>query len=154
MKKLVWVAICIFFVVSSFSQEKQKEEIPAAAKSGFAAKYPNAGKVKWSIEKPGEYEAKFKLNGTEMSATFDSQGKLTEQEVEIKEGELPQLVKAAIVKDFAGYKIDEVEKSTDAKGTVSYEMDATKGKEKYEISFDSNGKLLTKEEEKKEKEED
>lgn len=35
-------------------------------------------------------------------------------------------------------------KSTDAKGIVNYEMEASKGKDKFEISFDANGKLLNK----------
>ena len=53
-------------------------------------------------------------------------------------------MKSTIDKDFAGYKLDEIEKATDAKGVLSYEMEAFKGKDKLEISFDSNGKLLAK----------
>ena len=145
MKKVLMFSICAAFVLGScFSQEK-KEEISAAAKSAFAAKFPKATKVKWSVEKPGEFEAEFKLNGNGMAALFDAKGAFIETEVEIKESELPQAVKATIAKDFAGYKLDEIEKATDAKDVVSYEMEAAKGKDKLEIAFDATGKLLKKE---------
>lgn len=152
MKKLLTVLVSIMFVVGTYAQ-KPKEEVPAAAKSAFAAKYPTAQKVKWSVEKPGEFEVEFTLNKVESSALFDATGKFLESEAEVKEANLPQAVKATIAKDFAGYKIDEIEKSTDEKGVVSYEMEAVKGKDKLELSFDANGKLLSKEPLKEEKEE-
>jgi hypothetical protein len=143
----------MIFVVCTFAQ-KTKEETPAAAKSAFAAKFPGAQKVKWSVEKPGEFEVEFTMNKVESSALFDATGKFLEAETEIKQSELPQAVQATIAKDFAGYKLDEIEKSTDTNSVVSYEMEAVKGKEKLELGFDANGKLLSKEPLKKEKEEE
>jgi hypothetical protein len=153
MKKLLTLLVCMIFVVGTYAQ-KTKEETPAAAKSAFAAKFPGAQKVKWSVEKPGEFEVEFTMNKVESSALFDATGKFLEAETEIKESELPQTAKAVIAKDFTGYKLDEIEKSTDAKGVTSYEMEATKGKVKLELCFDGNGKLLSKEPVKKEKEEE
>jgi hypothetical protein len=157
MKKLFILTFCMAFfgIYCVTAQEKSKKaEVPAAVKSAFEVKYPKAGKVNWGVEKPGEFEAEFVLNGIESSALFDSKGQFLESENEIKESELPQSVKAAIAKDFVGYKLSEVEKSTDAKGVVSYEMETVKGKEKYEISFDADGKLLKKEVAKEGKEKD
>lgn len=150
MKKLMTMLVCISFVICVNAQ-KPKEEAPAAAKAAFAAKYPTVQKVKWSVEKPGEFEAEFKLNKVETSVLFDATGKFLESEVEIKEAELPQAVKTTISKDFAGYKLDEIEKATDAKGATTYEMEAAKEKDKLEISFDANGKLLSKKPLKEEK---
>ena len=155
MKKLITLLVCMVFVAFGFAQ-KPKEETPAPAKAAFFAKYPSAEKVKWSVEKPGEFEVEFMLNKVESSALYDEVGKLLETEVEIKEAELPQAAKATIAKDFAGYKLDEIEKATDSNGLTTYEMEAAKGKSKLEISFDINGKLLSNEplkEEKGEKEE-
>jgi hypothetical protein len=151
MKKLLVLFVCMALVVGVSATNQKEEKIPAAAKSGFAAKFPTAQKVKWSVEKPGEFEAEFTLNGVETSALVDAKGILLETEAEIKESELPQAVKATIAKDFAGYKLDEIEKATDAKGVTSFEMEAAKGKEKLEISFDASGKLLGKEPLKEEK---
>ena len=153
MKKLFILTICMvsFGIFCVQAQDKSnKIEIPAATKSAFEAKYPNAEKVSWGVEKPGEFEAEFQLNGVESSALFDSKGQFLESETEIKESELPQAIKSTIAKDFVGYKINEVEESSDAKGVVTYEMEASKGKEKFEISFDANGKLLKKMEAKEE----
>jgi hypothetical protein len=154
MKKLLALIVCSFFVLGVSAMNQKDEKIPAAAKSGFAAKFPTVQKVKWGIEKPGEFEAEFKLNGVETSALFDAKGTLLETEVEIKESELPQAVKATLYKDFKEYKLDEIEKATDAKGIATFEMEASKGKEKFEISFDATGKLLSKESLKGEKEKD
>jgi len=145
MKKLSILFVCLVFVIGASAINQKDDKIPASAKSGFAAKFPTAQKAKWSVEKPGEFEAEFTLNKVETSALLDAKGTVLETETEIKESELPQAVKAALAKDFAGYKLDEIEKATDAKGSVSYEMEAVKGKEKLEISFDVNGKLLKKE---------
>ena len=154
MKKLLVLFVCMALVVGVSAANQKDEKIPAAAKSGFAAKFPTAQKVKWGVEKPGEFEAEFILNGVETSALVDAKGTLLETEVEIKESELPQPVKATLAKDFAGYKLDEIEKATDAKGVASFEMEAAKGKDKLEISFDANGKLLGKGPLKEQKEKD
>jgi hypothetical protein len=144
MKKLMVLFACLAVVIGVFAMNQKDEKIPAAAKAGFAAKFPIVKKAKWSVEKPGEFEAEFTLNGVETSALVDAKGTLLETEAEIKESELPQAVKATLTKDFAGYKLDEIEKATDAKGVTTFEMEAAKGKEKLEISFDASGKLLTK----------
>ena len=153
MKKILTLLICTVFVSYGYAQTQKKDETPVAAKTAFATQFPKAQKVKWSVEKPGEYEAEFVMNGVESSAVFDARGKFIESETEIKGSELPQNVKSAIDKDFAGYKLDEIEKATDAKGAVSYEMEATKGNDKLEICFNSNGQLLKKEPLKKEEKE-
>ena len=153
MKKLILLAICVAFfsIYCIQAQEKSKKiEVPAAVKSAFDAKYPKAEKVNWGLEKQGEYEAEFVLNGVESSANFDSKGQFIEFETEIKEGDLPQTIKATLAKEFAGYKIGDVAKSTNAKGVINYEMEAAKGKDKFEISFDASGKLLNKKVSKKE----
>lgn len=156
MKKLFLLTVCVAFfsIYCVQAQEKSKKvEVPSAVKSAFDAKYPKAEKVNWGIEKQGEYEAEFILNGIEASANFDSKGQFMEFETEIKESELPQTIKTTLAKDFAGYKIGDVAKSTNAKGIVNYEMEASKGKDKFEISFDANGKLLNKKVAKEEDEE-
>lgn len=153
MKKLLMLFVCMAFVIGVSAMNQKEAQIPTAVKTGFASKFPTAQKVKWSVEKPGEFEAEFKLNGVDTSVLVDVKGNLLETEAEIIESELPQAVKATIAKDFAGYKLDEIEKATDAKGAITFEMEAAKGKDKLEISFDSTGKLLAKKPLKEEKEE-
>jgi hypothetical protein len=152
MKTFAILIVCLFSLASVFGQKQAKVEIPAAAKSAFSAKFPKAADVKWSLEKKGEYEAEFKMNGSEVSAVFDEKGNLLETETEIKDSELPQAVKAAISKDLNGYKMEEIEKVVDAKGVTSYEAAGEKGEEKLEVKYDASGKLLEKKSEKEDKE--
>jgi len=157
MKKIIISVVLALLMLNSYSQEKKKEsknekkvEVSEVVKNAFATKFPNATKVEWSLEKPGEFEVEFKLNKTEMSALFDEKGTLLETESEIEETDLPGAIKATLAKDFAGYKLDEIEK-TDAKGEITYEMEAKKDNNEFELVFGINGKLLKQKEEKEEK---
>lgn len=154
MKKFILLLVCVSFVMSTIAQETKKVEVPAAAKTAFAAKFPQAQKVVWGMEKAGEYEAEFVLNGVESSAVYDASGSLMEIETELKESELPLPIKTALGKDFAGYKIGEIAKNTDAKGIVVYELEASRDKKSYELVFDNAGKLTRKVESKEGKEEE
>jgi hypothetical protein len=154
MKKLLTICLCVSLILSSYAQKQKKEEIPATAKTAFAAKFPKATKVKWSIEEPGEFEAEFSLNGTSSAAIFNAGGQLIETETEIKASALPQAVKNTLSKDFKDYQISEPEQVIDSKNVVTYEMIAKKGKNKYELTLLNDGKLFKKEEMKKEDKED
>lgn len=150
MKKILFTAVISAFLLNCNCQEKKEDKqviVPELVKKSFAAKYPTATKVEWDVEENGEFEAEFDLNKSEMSVLYNANGDLLETEIEINESELPQSVKAALAKDFAGYELDEFEK-TDAKGLVTYEIEAKKDKKEFELVFDASGKLIKQEEEK------
>jgi Protein of unknown function (DUF2874). len=153
MRKTIIAVALSSLVICGYSQGKKaiakanKVNVPEAVMKAFASQFPKAAKVKWSLEKPGEYEAEFDFNRSEMSVVYNDKGSLIETETEIRRSELPQAVQSALIKDFAGYKFDEFEKA-EAKGVITYEMEAKKGKVLYELIFDGNGKLLKKVEEK------
>jgi hypothetical protein len=142
MKKLLSLFICFAFVIGALAVTLKDKKVPAAAKTSFAVKFPSAQKVKWSVEKPGEFEVEFTLNKVETSALLDAKGTVLETETEIKESELPRTVKDALAKDFAGYKLSKIEKVTDQKGVITFEMEEIKGKDKRETSFDMTGKVI------------
>jgi len=158
MKKAIILAALAVFLLNVYSQEKQETSktekqvnVPEAVKKAFTTQYPKVEKVKWGLEKPGEYEAEFDFNKTAMSVLYNEKGILLETESEIKEAELPQAIKSTLAKDFAGYKMDEIEK-TETKDMVTYEITAKKDKKEYNLVFDKNGKLLKQEEEKEDEE--
>jgi hypothetical protein len=156
MKKVILLVALATVLINCYCQEnkgkadaKKQVNIPQAVKSSFLKEFPKAENAKWEEEKTGEFEAEFVIGKVEMSANFDVNGNLLETESEISETGLPQLIKATLSKDFTGYKIKEVGK-TDAKGVVTYEMEAKKDGKEYELVFDCNGKLLKQKEEKEE----
>ncbi len=132
---ILLVAMCIASFANA--QKIQDKDVPASAKASLQNKYPAAKELKWEKEN-GNYEAEFQTNETDYSILFDASGNILETEVEINVDALPANTKSYIQKNYAGKKIKEAAKITDAKGTVTYEAEI-KGKD---LIFDNNGNFL------------
>jgi len=141
------VAICSLAACGQVSKDA-----PAKIKDAFSKKFPTATKVKWGKENEKEWEAEFKMDGKEYSANYDNDGKWMETEHEISATEIPAAVKATLDKDFAGYKIEESEISENATAK-QYEFEIKKDDLKFEVAIDLTGKVLKKEQIKKENKE-
>ena len=145
MKKLIITATALVFVANTACAQKVKEsEIPKAVVTSFQNNFKGAKVEKWEKEKDGNYEAEFDFNKIETSATFTADGKLTETEQEIKVADLPKAAADYITKNYAGHKIEEAAKITDAAGKISFEAEVKKGKEEMDLIFDENGVFLKK----------
>lgn len=123
------------------AQKIKSSEVPAAVKNSLLKTY-SMKDADW--DKEGDsFEANFEQNGKKLSVLFDASGTLMEAETEIKKKELPQPVLVALKKDYAEYEIEEAAK-IESKGVISYEVEVEKGKQKFDLIFDPNGKLLKK----------
>lgn len=118
--------------------------VPPSVKSAFTQKFSKATNVKWGRENDKEWEAKFKMDDRNYSANFDNTGVWMETEYIISKKEIPVSVISSIAKEFPGYKTRESEVSETEEGKV-FEFILSKGKEKMEVTFSIDGKLLTKE---------
>ncbi len=118
---------------------------PKSVTDNFNSKFSGATKVKWDQEEENEWEAEFKMNGSEMSASFDNAGKWLETEKELKKSALPKAVLDAFNANYSGYKIEEASaiEKPDFKG---YELGIEKGKENLEILVTADGKITAKKE--------
>jgi hypothetical protein len=121
--------VLIAIIAISLSSNCQSITVPATVKSAFNTKYPNAANVKWGKENAKEYEAEFKLNGTNVSANFGLDGSWVETETVIKIADLPAPVTAAVKKKYAGAVI-----------TMAEKLEMPGGKLLYEATFKVNGK--------------
>lgn len=141
--KAILIMVAVVAIASTASAQKVKEaEVPNNVKEAFAKKYPGS-KAEW--EKEGsDYEAEFDLNKIESSAVFTSNGTFKELEQEIKTATLPKAVTDYCTKNFAGYKLSEAAKITDASGKVMYEAEMEKGKEHFDAIFDDKGNFIKK----------
>jgi hypothetical protein len=160
MKKYILLFALSVFILSAVGQEDNESKktgkqliVPQQVLKAFQTKYPQAAKLEWEQETPGQYEAEFVNSGTETSAVYDEEGILLEEETAMEQASLPQPVKDALAGDFKKCKINEVEKVT-ANDVVTFEMEAKCGKKKCELVFDNNGKLLEKEEMKADEDKD
>lgn len=142
-KYLTILSIGVMFSASACAQEHSEKDVPAAVKTAFAQKFPEAKKVSWDMEDETEWEAGFKLDGKEYSANFLTNGMWQETEYEIKKSDIPEAIKQTLVKDFDGYEIEEAELSETKEGKL-YEIAVEKGEEEWELVFDMKGKLVEK----------
>ncbi len=129
--------------------------VPKAVLEAFHAKYPTATKVEWEAEEENEYEAEFKIGKKELSTVFSSDGTWMETETVLNKSALPSTVKSSINKHFTSFKIEEVELVERPNTANLYEVELMEkgGDEKWEATFDQNGKLLSKEQEEEEDDE-
>ena len=148
MKKLLFI-LPMFFCVFTFAQKLKEADVKPGVIQAFGKKFPDASKVKW--EKEGaDYEGNFTQNGVEKSVVIDTTGKILEIESEIALKDVPQTVKDYLAKTYADYKIKELSK-LELTNQIQYEVEVKKGKELWELRFNTEGKFLRKMEVNKEK---
>ena len=143
MKHVIFFSVSILTLSCTNAQKPTNGEVPQSVKDAFAAKYPTAKVEKWDKEAAG-YEASFVMNKIEMSANFSNEGVFEEVEQEIKMSELPKAVVEYCTKTYAGYKMSEAAKITDAAGVVKFEAEMSKGKEHFDAIFSSTGTFESK----------
>ena len=130
----------IIVVVLAMSLFACAQTPPKSVKDNFSSKLSGANKVKWDQEEANEWEAEFKMNGSEMSASFNNAGTWLETEKEIKEKELPVVVVNVLSDKYSGYKVGEVAE-IQKPGFSGYEIDLEKGEEMLEIQVNPNGTI-------------
>jgi len=147
--KMILIVISAF----SFSLLAQNVDVPKEVQEKFTKLYPIPAEVKWSKEGKEKFEAEFKDKGKSISVVINNEGKLLETETKIDVEELPIAVESFMEKNYSDYEITEAAKIIDDKGVVTYEAEVTKGKEKKDLIFDKDGKIIVKKMEKSESEE-
>ncbi|MFT6503234.1 MAG: putative lipoprotein NlpE involved in copper resistance [Crocinitomicaceae bacterium] len=141
-KKITTMVLLVGLGIVSCAQETSSET-PTKVEDAFNAKFPKAKHVEWEKENDTEWEAEFKLNGTDYSANFSDEGVWKETEHGIKIKQLPEAIQNTLSSEFSEYKIEEAEmvESPDFSG---YEVEIEKGEESMEVVFDQAGKIIKK----------
>jgi len=137
LKKTAVTMVVVLFATITFAQKMQEKNVPTNVKSTFQKKYPTATEVKWDKE-GNKYEVNFDFNKTDYSVLLDVQGNISETEFQIELTQLPKGVLDYVKMHYAGKQVKEVAKITDAKGTVTYEVEI-KG---IDLIFDNTGKFI------------
>jgi hypothetical protein len=148
MKKLFLLFTASLALAAVYAQNISSSKVPHAVTSAFKTQHPNIKNVSWEMENGG-YEANFKMNGTNSSATYDEKGSLLESEADIKVSQLPAGA-SEYVKGHYKSPIKEASKITKANGEVNYEAMVNHT----DVIFDSNGKFLKETKEEKEDKDD
>ena len=148
--------LLLFVVIPGIAQKVGKEDeeqslkrkdVPKAILTAFEQAYPKAkiiGYSKESDEGKTVYEIESKDGTVSRDATYADDGTVVSIEESFPYAGLPDAVHSAVTKDYPKARVGICEKVT--KGTtIQYEVHLKSGKKNVEIVFDSDGKLVTKE---------
>lgn len=137
---IILTLLLVGFTLPACSQK----DAPLNVKKVFAEKFAAAKSVKWVSEEADEWEAEFKLNGKEMTAAFDNEGKWLETETEITSKGLPAAVNATLNREFAGFKTEEISivENPEMKG---FEMALKNKEDEITVIIANDGSILKKE---------
>jgi hypothetical protein len=149
MKNLLMLGAVLILANETQAQKVSSENVPAPVMQAFKTKFSDAKKVKWEMDYEN-YEAEFKIKKSEVSATFDKEGKWLETESFVKPSELPKPVKEYLTKEFgelSAYKIESAEKQ-EKESSMQYELMVKKGEHNYVMHFSDKGEFISKEDRK------
>lgn len=135
--------MAIAFSVTLIAQTEEKSKkitVPTNVKEAFTKDFPGK-KVKWEME-GDNFEAEFKIKGSDASAIYDKKGYRKEIEITIKTVELPNEALQYVKKNYPKSKIKEAAKITNDKNLVTYEAEIKKDGKTYEVLFNDNGKFI------------
>lgn len=144
MKKINLLLIFSIWWGTALSQKLPEEQVPGATRTSFEKLFPGV-KPKWEAERFGLYEAEFRQNGSEVSATFNAMGLLMRTETEVSRKELPAGLPDSAKKLYPDYKIVECAKIATPDDKVQYEIEIRKGKDRKSLIFDRNLNYLREE---------
>ena len=128
----------LLFANIAFSQIRK---IPSNATENLKQKYPNAESVEWK-DAVSHFTAKFKLDGKDYEAHFDSDGNWKESMVKVDEAELPGAVRDGLAKSkYSDWEVGKVEK-IESGDKIRYRLQVKTGDIKKKILyFTPEGKL-------------
>jgi uncharacterized membrane protein YkoI len=142
--KTLFLIFAIAAIISLSACGQTGHDVPAKVKATFSQKFPDATKVKWDKENDYEWEAEFKMEGKNMSANFDKDGKWLETETGVNKKDLPEAVLGSLKNEFSEYNLEEVEFIENSE-YKAYEIKIETDEVDIEVVVDSNGTILKKE---------
>lgn len=138
-------ALLLAVGIHAFGQAPTVVTPPAAAKAHLAQRYPKANVKEW---KQGAklFRAVFMLKGEKHTAMYTTEGVWVRTEHDISKNELPGAVARAIkAGKYATWKIDDVEEHATPEHASLFKVHVETEKEKAELFFLPDGKLLKEE---------
>ena len=172
--KRVWMVVLVvlgvlalagWHVAAAKEKKAKKGTLPPSAAAAIKKAFPKATLKEVEREKKGVvlYEVELKQNGAELEVQVTAEGQIVEVEQEVARAELPQAVAAALAKLAGGAKVKEIEKKEVRavvklvelrRPEVVYEAEFVQDGKEVEVKISADGKLLGKEVESEDEEND
>jgi len=155
MRIVIFAMLIGLFSTAAIGQTKEAKEekmegkemqpaIPTLVTQAFAKEYPGS-KATWDAE-DGGFEAEFKWDGADASATYNKVGHREALEIAIKTSEVPSPILDYVKNNYPQHKMTGAAKITDDKNVVTYETELGKDGKSIDVIFDANGKFIKEEE--------
>jgi len=137
-------SLVVLFSFAAFGQPLMSDQVPAAVKQGFQAKFRDVQLTEWKLKADKNYEAEFTLKGAEIAAKFDATGKWLETETAISRFKVPKAVRGAASQKFKGYAVIERQsvQRWNEPGLI-YELHLQNAREVVKAQFAADGSLLS-----------
>ncbi len=133
--KILIFAFLLCINISVIAQVKTN----SAVNDAFNRKFPNAENVKWEKEDAHEYEAEFRIQEINYSASFSERGEWLETETSLTFSQLPVAVQNAFNEYHKGEKTVDAAKIETSDGKIKFEIEIRKGSETNELNYLSDG---------------
>lgn len=141
-RNIITAAFTLLGAFSIFAQDMNPDNVPSNLKQNFQKSFPQATDVEWEMDGQS-YKVEFDMNRNEHEIWYATDGTTTRTEQELTEAELPQTIKTTISGNYAGYKVDSIEKTT-VNGNSTYEVELEKGwNNEKDVVFNEDGKVLS-----------
>jgi hypothetical protein len=128
-------------------QSIKRKDVPSVILAAFEKSYPKATVKGYTQEKKDAiivYEVESMEGDTHRDVTYTSDGALVSVEESIPVNDLPEAVLKSLKKEYPKGKIEYCEKIMKGE-TLTYEVLLKSGKQKWEVVFDTEGKIVEKE---------
>jgi uncharacterized membrane protein YkoI len=153
MYKTIPLMLTATFFIQTLPAQAERidlDQVPKAVMEGLRQEHPDASNLE--VDKENHfgltlYEVKFKeKGGHEHQTLLDTEGKPFGHEEPVDPKDLPPAVTQSLGKVFSSFKIKDVEKIHHPDGTrIEYEIDLEGDGADWEITMDSKGNVLAKE---------
>ncbi|WP_036150734.1 PepSY-like domain-containing protein [Maribacter forsetii] len=141
-RNLITVAFTVLGAFTIFAQDINPNSVPVNLRQSFKQHYPQASDVEWELDGQS-YKVEFDNNRLEHEIWYATDGKATRAEHEITSADLPQAITSVIARNYAGYKVDSIEKTT-VNGSTTYDVELEKGwNDEKDVVFNESGKVLS-----------
>ena len=136
-----YILVSILFLLTYCSAISQNE-VPVKVQENFEKKYPGENDPDWHIDKNGNFESHFKIDGEKYRADFSPNGNWIETENNIKKKELPKAIKRILNKKYKDVKIYEIEKVDHFSKGIFYDVELKIDGKKKDIEFKGDGSVI------------
>lgn len=121
------------------AQDMPQSQVPAVVQDAFQAKFKDIKGAKWGLK--GElYKAEFEIDKRKHEVWVDKAGVITRHKEDFPKGQLPEVIKQKLEKDFKGYKIDDADK-IETGGKIFYQVDLDGTQDNRKLLFTADGQL-------------